>query len=204
MQDDQRIPYNKQYGPQEALVGANDDPNGIGRVKVQFPGMDGLSDWAFPLNGGSKNRGSWFVPDLNTSVVCYFVSGDPNRGIFYISSYWARDGENNEVPTVVQEAIEEDGPEAASQIDATVSNSFALVFDRREGKERVFIRSERFNTDPNEGDSLLLELDADTGMITLNAPAGIIIRTHGRFEVEANAGIVLNKRVLQTATTGPI
>lgn len=201
--DDSRRPYNLQFSIQEGLVGDNVDPVSIGRIKIEFPGVDGMSDWALPafvLGGGSDNRGIWSVPAVGSSVVAFFANGDPNTGIFYAPGWWARDGEFNETPAVIQEAVDEDGPEAATLIESWTSGSFAYVMDRRAGKERIYLRSERFNTDPNAKDSLLIELDAASGQMTLNAIGGVHIRTHGQFTVDASAGAVINGRTVGRGT----
>jgi uncharacterized protein involved in type VI secretion and phage assembly len=71
------------YGAYPALVTDLADPDGQGRVKVSLP-------WA-PDGGGAryeawarlatmmagKNRGSWFIPDVNDEVLVVFMGGDP-------------------------------------------------------------------------------------------------------------------------------
>ncbi len=72
--------------PQLAVVKKNDDPQGQGRVRVQFQWQEGdnMSDWirvATPDAGGSgdkvaKNRGFVFIPEINDLVVVNFRDGN--------------------------------------------------------------------------------------------------------------------------------
>ena len=71
------------YGAYPALVRDIKDPDGQGRVKVSLP-------WSPDGNGASyeawarlatmmagKNRGTWFIPDVNDEVLVVFIGGDP-------------------------------------------------------------------------------------------------------------------------------
>lgn len=70
------------YGVYPALVTDLADPEGQGRVKVRLPwspDSDGgvYEVWArlTTLMGG-RNRGSWFVPDVEDEVLVVFQAGD--------------------------------------------------------------------------------------------------------------------------------
>jgi len=81
------------YGVYAALVTDIKDPNGQGRVKVSLPwapdpGGSRYEAWArlATLMGG-KNRGSWFIPDVNDEVLVSFQGGDP-RHPFVLGGLW--------------------------------------------------------------------------------------------------------------------
>jgi uncharacterized protein involved in type VI secretion and phage assembly len=76
-----------------AVVTDNVDPDNLGRVKVLLPRVDasgqrGYEAWArmVTLMAG-KNRGSWFIPDVNDEVLVAFEAGDARRP-FVIGSMW--------------------------------------------------------------------------------------------------------------------
>lgn len=78
-----------------ALVVDNEDPEGIGRVKVRiYPlhGLDNVSDanlpWASMCSPfGSANSGSFIVPEVGNTVFVAFEGGDSNYPIYLGSSY---------------------------------------------------------------------------------------------------------------------
>lgn len=74
--------------PQLAVVKQNNDPDNLGRVKVQFLWQDGqdttpwirvMSMHAGTRTGGDKNRGIFFTPEIDDYVIVGFTQNDPNR-----------------------------------------------------------------------------------------------------------------------------
>jgi uncharacterized protein involved in type VI secretion and phage assembly len=67
-----------------------DDPNGWGRVQVQFPWLDGnaVSNWA-PIASlmGGKDYGTWFIPEVGDEAVVGFDRGDVNHP-FVLGFLW--------------------------------------------------------------------------------------------------------------------
>lgn len=81
------------YGVYPALVTDIVDPDGQGRIKVSLPwtpdGTDSKYEaWArqATLMAG-KNRGSWFVPELDDEVLVAFEGGNPRRP-YIIGTLW--------------------------------------------------------------------------------------------------------------------
>jgi type VI secretion system secreted protein VgrG len=73
----------KVHGPVRAIVTANEDPDGLGRVKVKFP-LDPIDDtesgWiriARPAHLGERR----LIPDVDDEVLVDFVRGDPSTPI---------------------------------------------------------------------------------------------------------------------------
>lgn len=73
------------YGVYPGLVSDIADPDGQGRVKITLPWSPDTQGaryeaWAriATLMAG-KQRGSWFIPDVNDEVLVAFESGDPRR-----------------------------------------------------------------------------------------------------------------------------
>ncbi|RKF14890.1 hypothetical protein D6850_08440 [Roseovarius spongiae] len=66
------------------LVIEVDDPDDLGRVRVQMPGEPGRSDTAWapvaaPMAG--NDRGMFFAPELEDEVVIGFLGGDPEQPV---------------------------------------------------------------------------------------------------------------------------
>ncbi len=77
-----------------AVVIDNVDPDKSGRVKVRLPQENGLGlpsyeTWAriATLMAG-KNRGTWFIPDVNDEVLVAFGGGDANQS-YVIGGLWS-------------------------------------------------------------------------------------------------------------------
>lgn len=81
------------YGVYPAVVTDIKDPDGIGRVKITLPwAPDTASDrydvWArLATMMAGKNRGSWFVPDVDDEVLVVFEGGDVRRP-YVIGGLW--------------------------------------------------------------------------------------------------------------------
>jgi uncharacterized protein involved in type VI secretion and phage assembly len=81
------------YGVYPALVTDVKDPDGQGRVKVKLPwspdtGSDTFEVWArLTTMMGGKNRGSWFIPDVDDEVLLVFEAGDAHRP-YVIGGLW--------------------------------------------------------------------------------------------------------------------
>lgn len=81
------------YGVYAALVINIKDPDGQGKVKIKLPWShdsegNGYEAWArLATVMAGNNRGSWFVPDVNTEVLVTFEAGDP-RHPYVIGSLW--------------------------------------------------------------------------------------------------------------------
>ncbi len=61
------------------IVTDNQDPDGLGRVKVKYPWLspDHASDWARVVSvGGGAERGVEFLPEINDEVLVGFEMGD--------------------------------------------------------------------------------------------------------------------------------
>lgn len=100
---------NNGNGSHSVVVGVvtnNQDPDGMARVKIKFPWLaDGAeSNWAriaMPMAG--KERGMFFLPEVNDEVIVAFEHGDLNRP-YVLGALWNgvdkppetnQDGKNN-------------------------------------------------------------------------------------------------------------
>jgi uncharacterized protein involved in type VI secretion and phage assembly len=93
---DERVPSGfggRWYGVYPALVTDIKDPDNQGRVKVSLPwspdtGSAKYEAWArLATMMAGKNRGSWFVPDVNDEVLVAFEAGDTRRP-YVIGALW--------------------------------------------------------------------------------------------------------------------
>ena len=77
----------------EAVIGLvtdNKDPSKLGRVKIKFPVLSTQdTSWWAPIImlGAGKNRGWFFIPEVDDEVLCMFEHGDITRPLV-IGTLW--------------------------------------------------------------------------------------------------------------------
>ncbi|MEW6211592.1 MAG: phage baseplate assembly protein V [Acidobacteriota bacterium] len=171
------------------VVTNNQDPDGLGRVKVRFPWLSDAdeSEWAriaAPMAG--KDRGAYFLPEVDDEVLVAFEHGDP-RFPYVIGALWNGkdappatndDGKNN-VRVIksrsghVIRLNDEDGKEMIEIVDKSEKNS--IVFDT--AKNTITIATDKDIT-----------LAAPQGTIKLDAQK-IEIKSSADAKIEAGAGM---------------
>ncbi|NES22098.1 MAG: phage tail protein [Symploca sp. SIO3E6] len=177
------------YGVVVGIVTNNEDPEGLGRVKVKFPWLsdEDESDWAriATLMAGNA-RGTYFLPEVEDEVLVAFERGDV-RLPYVIGSLWNgkdlppasnEDGNNN--LRVIQSRSghvirlnDEEGAETIEIIDKTENNS--IVIDTATNSIAI----------TTDGD---ITLSASQGKIKLEAQ-NIEITSSADTKVEASAGM---------------
>ena len=130
------------YGAVVGVVTNNQDPDKLGRVKVKFPWLSSIdeSSWArvaAPMAG--KDRGAYFLPEVNDEVLVAFEHGDV-RFPYVLGALWNGkdappvtndDGKNN-VRMIksrsghVVKLNDEDGKETIEIIDKSQKNSIVI------------------------------------------------------------------------------
>jgi type VI secretion system secreted protein VgrG len=147
---------------QMALVTDNNDPKGMGRVRVQMlwqQDTDQKTDWIrvmTPDAGGtgevSKNRGHVFVPEVDDQVLIGFRYNDPNRPFVLGSLFQGITGAGGKTDNNFKTIKTKSG--------------HTLEFNDTQGAESITI------TDKNNN---IITLDTNSSSITISAPESISI-----------------------------
>jgi uncharacterized protein involved in type VI secretion and phage assembly len=141
------------------------DPEGEGRIQIEFPWMAGKNDgyWApaATLMAGGK-RGSWFMPEEGDEVLVAFDHGDVNHP-FIVGFLW----NGADKPPVEDEAIDEHVRRLRTVKGHT------LDFDDRDGKEKVVLTT--------KGKHVLELVDAP-------GPTHVSVKTTGEQKLELSDG----------------
>lgn len=172
-----------------AVVTNNEDPDGLGRVKVSFPWLstEDESQWArvaSPMAG--KDRGTYFLPEVDDEVLVAFEQGDV-RFPYVLGALWngkdtppeSNSGGKNNVRLLksrsghVIRLNDEDGKETVEIVDKSGKNQ--IVIDT--AKNSIAITSDKDIT-----------LTAAQGTITLDAQK-IAIKSSADAKLEAGAGM---------------
>ncbi len=93
---------NRFYGKYRALVVDNEDPESLGRLKLQVPSVLGdevVTGWATPCvpYGGAANQGWLMIPDVGAGVWIEFEEGDLEFPI-WVGTFWSLPGGDSELP----------------------------------------------------------------------------------------------------------
>ena len=167
------------YGVVPAVVTNNKDPEGAGRVKVNYPWLSAEDEgyWArvaAPMAGAG--RGVYFLPEVNDEVLVAFEQGDL-RFPYVVGALW----NGKDTPPVKND----DGKNDVRVIRSRSGHVLRLT--DTDGKETIEIvdKSEKnklvFDTAKN---TITIVADKD---ITLSAPSGTIRIEARKLEIKSTA-----------------
>jgi uncharacterized protein involved in type VI secretion and phage assembly len=190
------------YGVVVALVTNNNDPEGLGRIKVQFPWLSEVqeSHWAriASLMAG-KDRGTYFLPEVDDEVLVAFEHGDL-RFPYILGMLWngkdtvpaKNEDEKNNIRMIKSRSghtirlDDTEGKEKIEILDKTGKNS--LVFDTAQNTITIAVEQDLTLSAPKGK----IELAAQTinlaakGSIKLTAQQGMDIETRGTMNLQGS------------------
>jgi uncharacterized protein involved in type VI secretion and phage assembly len=181
----------KIYGVVVGIVTNNKDPDSLGRIKVKIPRIsdEDESNWARVISFmAGKERGAFYLPEIDDEVLVAFEYGDINIP-YVIGSLWNGkdkppitndDGKNNLriIKSRSGHVIRFDDTDGAGKIeivDQTEKN--VIVIDSKENK--ISIKSEKD-----------IEISAPNGKVVIEAN-DIEIKSSASSKIEASSGMDL-------------
>lgn len=177
------------YGVVVGIVTNNKDTEKLGRVKVKIPRLSGEdeSNWARVISFmAGKERGAFFLPEIDDEVLVAFEYGDINMP-YVIGSLWNgkdvppennSDGKNN-IRVIrsrsghVITLDDSDGSEQIKIMDKTQKNM--IIIDAKNNK--ISIKSDKD-----------IELSAPNGKVTIEA-MDIETKSTASTKIEATSGV---------------
>lgn len=189
-----------------AEVTNNNDPDGLGRVKLKFPSLgDKLESWwarvASPSAG--KDRGLLMMPIVGDEVLVAFEHGDTRRP-YVIGSVWNGQAKPNNL-------VQKDGSlvvQSDKQIQMKAKEPISVKGDKELTIETTGKIAQKTSNKLElqaaqdasvKGMKVAINADAD---ITLNANASVTIKAAGKVSVEAGGMLTLKSSgVVQVSGT---
>jgi uncharacterized protein involved in type VI secretion and phage assembly len=176
------------YGAYPAVVRDVKDPDGLGRVKVALP-------WSPDGSGGSyeawarvatlmagRNRGSWFVPDVDDEVLVVFMAGDVRQPAV-VGGMW------NGVDTPPAQM---DGG-GQNYIKALRSrNGVKITLDDHDGQEQLILETPGGQKVTLKDGPGQIELQDSNGNSIKLETAGVTVTTSAKVTVNAGAAVEIN------------
>jgi uncharacterized protein involved in type VI secretion and phage assembly len=161
-----------------------DDPERIGRIKVQYPHLnDEQSDWArlvTPMAG--NDRGCFFRPEKGDEVLVAFEHGEPRRP-HIVGSLWS----------TVDKPPADDGQPTDNNWRFIKSRSGHVIkLDDTQGKEKIeFIDKDQQRRVVIDSANRKIQVICDQGDVEITAKAGSVKVEAMTVEVKASANMTL-------------
>jgi uncharacterized protein involved in type VI secretion and phage assembly len=189
------------------IVTNNEDPDGMGRVKVKFPWLSDTNEsyWAriATLMAG-RDRGTFFLPEVDDEVLVAFDHGDINHP-YVLGSLWNgvdtppetnADGKNN-IRTIKSRSGHEiifDDEERKGKIEIRTKAGHTIVLDDSAGAEKIEIKDRKGNkiTIDSVQDSINIE-----SAMQLNIRANVV-------EIEGTTSLTLKSNAALTIQGLPV
>ncbi|WNZ27748.1 phage tail protein [Leptolyngbya sp. NK1-12] len=174
-----RMETQRIYGVVIAVVTNNKDPQKLGRMKLRFPWLSDQeeSNWtrmAVPMAG--RDRGFFFLPEVNDEVLVAFEQGDPNYP-YIIGALW----NGKDVPPETNQDGQND-----TRVIKSRSGHIVRLNDKQ-GAEKIEIidktGNNRITLDATKN-TISIQSDQD---IELSAPQGAIKLRANKIQIEATA-----------------
>lgn len=165
------------------VVARNDDPRGLGRVRVTIDSLfdDDPTFWALPMGTSSgKDRGDWDVPEVGAEVVVMFDDGNPDAPYFIRGNHAV-----SEVPP------ETDGGRINVKVMAT--KTYVVVMDDQGAGKMTII---------HRPTGAVLEHDGATLGVTVTGTTKLSLTATGQVDITGAVVTIQGRPVIPGA--GPI
>jgi uncharacterized protein involved in type VI secretion and phage assembly len=169
--------------PELAKVIDNNDPDKLGRVKVEFnwPGDDKDSDWMRVgtfYAGGGDSKGMQFIPEKDSQVVVGYELARPEHPFVIGGLYPKKDGIRSLK-----------GSNEEKIIYTKAGNMVELIDKKGENKIRI--------TNSNKDDTSLILEFKDDGQITIQTQGKVNISANDTMELSANQKISIKAPTIE-------
>ena len=196
-------------GVATAKVTANEDPEGLGRVKVTYPfrKAEDESYWARVVTEmASKGYGTWFLPEPGDEVLVAFEDGKIEHPIVVGSLYNGKrtppydnsDGDNDvrAVKSRNEHKIEFDDATMGGKVTIETSAGHTITLDDTAGSETITVEDKSgknsMTMDSNAGEvsvSAAEKLSLDAKTIELNAKKKVDISSNGKVNLSGKGKV---------------
>jgi len=181
---------NKIDGVVPAIVTNNEDPDNLSRIQVKFPwlpkdnGAEVSSAWArLATPNGGKDRGFYFMPEVDDEVLVAFEHGDINFP-YIVGSLW--NGKDT-TPVATNVAIK------SGKVNQRVIKSRSghiITLDDTDGEEKISIVDKTLKNS--------IEINSKDKSMTIKAEGDLIFDAGGKFTVTSKGDVVFDSKAKAT------
>jgi uncharacterized protein involved in type VI secretion and phage assembly len=204
------------------IVTDNEDPEGMGRVKVKFPTLteDHTSNWARVVSMGAANsRGFDCLPEIDDEVLVAFEHGDIHRP-YVLGGVW----NGQDAPPNKPEDNVQDGKVRLRTIQTRTGHKLQFVEEDKQEKAGIYLETTgkhkvRLNDSDafveietaagnvvkldDKGQSIKIQTTAGQ-MITIQDPTDIAVTSNGNLSCNAPMSITNTAGAIANTATGAI
>lgn len=183
-------------GVVSAIVTNNQSPDDWGMVKVKYPWLADTEEsyWARLTGPGiGKDRGIYFLPEVNDEVLVAFEHGDFNRPYILGGLYNGKDAPAEAIGTVVQGGNVETRviKTRAGHIIRLTDTSGSEKIEIIDSKSEMSMSFDSASKTIDVGSQGKINLTAQQD-ISIEATGNISISANGKIDIEATQGLTLN------------
>ena len=206
LQDAQPKPMSMGMNFVIGIVTNNKDPEEMGRVRVKFPWLSDREESAWarmvaPMAG--KERGFWYLPEIDDEVLVGFEHGDINRP-FVVGALW---NGKDKPPLNASQAVSGDGKVNKRVLKSRSGHTITL--DDSSGSEEITIVDKTGNNKivfHSPDNSMEIKVDGDLkieakGKITLKGMQGVDLSSQTDFKIAGQTGVDVSSQT-QLKLTG--
>ena len=177
------------YGLVTAKVTNLEDPESLGRVQVMFPWLPKYknaelsSNWArvaTPMGG--KERGFFFLPEVDDEVLVAFEHGDPNYP-YVVGTLWNK---TDAPPKGSKASVLSSDKKKVDQRVIRSRSGHLIVLDDTEGEEQILIQ------DKTEKNQIIINSKENT--LTVNIEGDATVTAKGKTTVTATGAATVESK----------
>ncbi|KQR00993.1 VgrG-related protein [Deinococcus sp. Leaf326] len=169
----------KQPGLVIGIVTNNDDPKGMGRVKVKFPWLSDKheSDWARVASvGGGAKRGMAWLPEVDDEVLIGFEQGDMHHP-YVVGGLW---NGVDALPEPNKKLVK--GGKTVRRVQYS-RKGHKIVLDDSDDQPGITVEDMNGN---------VIHIDSRTNKLTIRMKGDIEVSAQGRLDLKAQTGVSID------------
>ncbi len=201
------------------IVTNNEDPDGMGRVKLKFP-WSGGSDESYWVRVATlmagKDRGTFFLPEVEDEVLVAFDHGDINYP-YVIGALWNgvdtppltnEDGKNN-IRTIKSRSgheiiFNDNHEEKEEKIEIRTKTGHAIVLDDSEGNEKIEIRTKTGHAIVLGENIEIKDKTGNNSIIIDSAQNAIAMSSQAKLSIKSQMIEIESGGTMSIKSTGPL